>query len=92
MLKALLWDLLFFALRMIWNISKDFIAKALEEVKAAEGLQTSDGAKLTGSEKYHYVFESLLAYAEDYDWGEHETSLINTVIELSVSYLKSMKK
>lgn len=92
MLKTLLWDLIFFALRTIWGISRDFIAKAFEEAQLAEQLTDQNGKHLTGSEKYHYVFESLVIYAEDYSWGAHQTSVINTVIELVVSYMKSMKR
>lgn len=91
MLKLLMWDLIFFALRIVWSISKDFVQRALREVVSVNNLRKPDGSSYTGREKYEIVFDELSQYADNYEWGTYKTSIINTVIELTVSYLKSIR-
>ena len=91
MWQALLWKLAFFAISTVFSISKDFLTTAFEEVQKANELRHEGGSKLTGSEKYEYVFEALVVYAENYNWGDKTDSITNMVIELAVGYLKSNK-
>jgi uncharacterized protein YeaC (DUF1315 family) len=75
----------------VFNVSKDFIVKAIEEVGKANELKHPDGSSYTGKEKYDVVFDALVVYAGQYNW-KPESSTINAVIEMVVSYLKSKKK
>lgn len=91
MLKEVLWKLLFLVLRVIFDVSKDFMEKALDLVLLASQLKHPDGKSYTGSEKYRWVYDQLTTYAEEYDWGSRKTNTINVIIEICVGYIKSFK-
>lgn len=91
-MNSVLWQLIFFLLRLVFSISKDFIEKAFALVASAEGLKHEDGTPFSGKEKYQWVFDKLVVYAESYDWSSSKTNIINTVIELTVGYMNSFKK
>jgi hypothetical protein len=91
MLQSIFWQIIFLLARSVFKVSKDFIAKAVDEAQKANELKHEDGTVYTGKEKFSVVFDALVQYAEQYNW-KLEDSTINTVIELVVSYLKSAKK
>jgi hypothetical protein len=90
MLKTILWELALFCIRLALKLGKDFMAKALELVIAANALKHTDGSDYSGKEKYDYVFSGLLLYAKDYKYDMADmTSTLNTVIEVTLKYVKS---
>jgi hypothetical protein len=91
MLQSILWQILFLLARWVFKVSKDFVTKAVDEVQKANELRHEDGSVYTGKEKFSVVFDTLELYAEEYDW-KLDDSAVNAIIELAVSYLKTIKK
>jgi hypothetical protein len=91
-MQAILWSIIWAAIRWILGVSKELIATAVQAATDAEALKHPDGTVYTGAEKKDYVVnkvkQNFLQLSTHPEWN----SIINTIIELAVVYLKKPDK
>jgi hypothetical protein len=96
MVQTLLWQLLFFLLRIALGVTKDMVLATIKAVTEAEEKKHEDGTPLTGPEKRSYVLTELISAWSNEDWAkivkEQTQSTVNLLVEAAVSYMKGLKK
>lgn len=89
MIQALLWQLLWAIVKIVFDVGKDFIAEAIKAVADAENLKKDDGTPYSGPEKKDYVVAQLVKFWGQVEWVEKGQRITNAIVEFAVSYIKS---
>lgn len=92
MLNTILWPLIWFLIRMVLNVSREFVTTAITAVDEAESTINENGELLSGPEKRDYVLNELEKTYDDMDWDGKARKVANVVLELAVNYIKGFLK
>lgn len=89
MCKAIMWALLWFAVKWVLQVSAAVIEDTIAAVKKAENLTDENGDPVSGEEKKKFVMSAMW---ESFLEASDEINFImdmNIIIELAVKYVKT---